>query len=70
MEDIYIAIFILAACIILWLFIWRRGEFGYKCPHCHTEFKPSSWQDFVGPHAINYKYIRCPNCRKLGWASV
>jgi DNA-directed RNA polymerase subunit RPC12/RpoP len=73
MKEYYfivIIIIVIVAWVLFRLTTSRKGNVGYRCPRCHNEFSPSSEMDYLGPHIIFYKYIRCPKCQKLGWATV
>jgi hypothetical protein len=70
MNEYYLIFLIIIAWIIFRLFFWQRKNYGYKCPHCHAEFQPTSWLVYLGPHLIFRRYVRCTQCHKLGWASV
>jgi DNA-directed RNA polymerase subunit RPC12/RpoP len=70
MKDYYLIFAIVAVWIIFRLIAGQNRDFVYKCRHCQTEFQPSSWQDYLGPHIMFYKYMKCPNCRRWNWTSV
>jgi len=70
MIEYYLPLIIIVVCIVFCLFVWQRKNYGYKCSHCHAEFQPTSGLDYLAPHLIFYRYVRCPQCRKMGWASV
>ena len=70
MNEYYLIILVIMAWIIFRLFFWQKKNYGYKCAHCHAEFQPTSRLVYLGPHVIFWRYVRCPHCHKLGWASV
>lgn len=70
MKEEYIVFLVIIAWLFFRVFVWRRENYGYKCPNCQAEFQPTSWSVYLGPHIIIYRYVRCPQCQKLGWASV
>lgn len=39
----------------------------YVCTDCSHQFQISAWIDFVSPHVPGAKYLRCPDCGKVGW---
>ena len=57
--------------LVLYLLVrWHAQQFGYCCGECGTEFEISTFQDFISPHALTVKYLRCPQCGKRSWAQV
>jgi len=70
MKAYYLIFLVIIAWIIFRSFLWQRKNYGYKCPHCHTEFNPTGWLKYLAPHLVFYRYLRCPQCKKLGWAAV
>jgi DNA-directed RNA polymerase subunit RPC12/RpoP len=55
--------------LVLFLLVrWHAQQFGYCCGQCGAEFKISTFKDFISPHALTLKYLRCPQCGKRSWA--
>jgi len=69
-----ISFIVISGVILLWLllrlFVLTDSRAGYRCPHCRFEFQPSAWKDKLGPHVVFYRYLKCPRCRRYGWAAV
>jgi DNA-directed RNA polymerase subunit RPC12/RpoP len=42
----------------------------YRCSACGHEFKITPLTDFLSPHTLATKYLRCPACKKRGWMPV
>ena len=55
---------------LFYLVRWHSKNTAYHCPNCHNEFEISGWEDFISPHAIDKKYLKCPYCGKRKWAKV
>ncbi len=41
---------------------WHAGNTGYRCPACGSFFTISTLTDFVSPHLLDGKWLRCPKC--------
>lgn len=42
----------------------------YRCPACTHEFKITPLTDFLSPHTLTTKLLRCPSCHKRQWTPV
>jgi DNA-directed RNA polymerase subunit RPC12/RpoP len=42
----------------------------YRCPDCSQEFKITPLIDFLSPHTLTTKLLRCPACGKRQWIPV
>jgi DNA-directed RNA polymerase subunit RPC12/RpoP len=42
----------------------------YSCRACDTRFEISPWQDFISPHTLTQKYLKCPHCGARSWATI
>jgi DNA-directed RNA polymerase subunit RPC12/RpoP len=57
--------------LLLFLLVgWHAWEYGYCCGHCGAEFEISAFTDFISPHLLKTKYLRCPQCGKRNWAEA
>jgi DNA-directed RNA polymerase subunit RPC12/RpoP len=70
LQNYYLLIIIVLAWIVYRVFVWPRGNYAYKCSDCQAEFQLSNWLDYLGPHFFTHRYLRCPRCRRWGWAAV
>ena len=67
------AIIVIAGLVALvW---WHKSATAYRCPHCEREFEISFLVDLLAPHGMTregggWLYLRCPNCRRWGKATV
>lgn len=52
---------------LFFLVRWHAGRAAYRCPGCSREFMVSAWIDFLSPHTIGEKLLRCPSCGKSSW---
>jgi DNA-directed RNA polymerase subunit RPC12/RpoP len=46
---------------------WHAASTGYRCPNCGEDFAISAWADFLTPHMLTTKYVKCPACAKRAW---
>jgi DNA-directed RNA polymerase subunit RPC12/RpoP len=58
-----------AMCLFI-LVRWHASVTAYRCPSCAHEFVISPLTDFLSPHLLSVKYLRCPSCRVRGWATI
>jgi len=58
------------AAILFLLVRWHASHYGYCCGHCGAEFEISAFTDFISPHTVQSKYLRCPQCGKRSWAEA
>lgn|SRR5512135_2512829 len=42
----------------------------YQCPACRHRFKITPVTDFLSPHTLTTKLLRCPSCGKRQWIPV
>jgi DNA-directed RNA polymerase subunit RPC12/RpoP len=57
--------------LVLFLLVrWHARHYGYCCGHCGAEFEISTFTDFISPHILEAKYLRCPQCGKRSWAQT
>jgi DNA-directed RNA polymerase subunit RPC12/RpoP len=42
----------------------------YRCSTCGHEFKITPLTDFLSPHTLNKKFLRCPSCHRRQWTPV
>ena len=42
----------------------------YRCPACAHEFKITPLADFLSPHTLTTKSLRCPSCHKRQWTPI
>jgi DNA-directed RNA polymerase subunit RPC12/RpoP len=62
------ALFAAAATTILVLLVRRHAATtGYRCPDCGRQFMISAWEDFLSPHMLTTKYVKCPACKRRSW---
>jgi hypothetical protein len=62
---------LLCFCSSLFLLVrWHANTTAYRCPACDWEYEISVFTDFISPHFPNKKYLKCPHCRKIGWAEI
>ena len=61
---------LLACAMLLLLVRWHAATSAYECPKCRHQFEVSTLQDFVSPHMLTAKYLRCPKCRQQDWARL
>ena len=52
---------------LFFLVRWHAARAAYRCPACGREFTVSPWIDFLSPHTIGEKLLRCPSCRESSW---
>ncbi|MBD3258921.1 hypothetical protein GF377_10840 [candidate division GN15 bacterium] len=46
---------------------WRARAVEYICPECNTVFTISTGTDFISPHMIDVKLLKCPRCGITSW---
>lgn len=46
---------------------WNSKHTAYICPKCNNEFTISTLTDFISPHMVTTKLLKCPSCGKLSW---
>jgi DNA-directed RNA polymerase subunit RPC12/RpoP len=46
---------------------WHASTTGYRCPNCGAEFAISAWADFLSPHMVTSKYVKCRACGQRAW---
>jgi len=56
-----------AVLILALLVYWHSRTTGYRCPICSAEFAISAWADFLSPHMLTTKYVKCPACGQREW---
>jgi DNA-directed RNA polymerase subunit RPC12/RpoP len=56
-----------AALILVLLVKWHAATTGYQCPGCGHEFMISTLADFLSPHILTTKYVKCPQCGRRAW---
>lgn len=71
----FVWLFLLITAILLTLLVrWHTRTFGYRCPECSCLFEISAVRNFFSPHMPSdeggVKYLRCPSCGALGWATM
>jgi DNA-directed RNA polymerase subunit RPC12/RpoP len=49
---------------------WHAKSTVYRCPACGHHFTISVLADFVSPHVVDKKYLKCPCCGRRNWATV
>ena len=42
----------------------------YTCRACNAQFEITVWRDFLSPHTLTQKYLKCPRCGVRSWATV
>jgi DNA-directed RNA polymerase subunit RPC12/RpoP len=42
----------------------------YTCRACNAQFEITAWRDFISPHTLTQKYLKCPRCGTRSWATV
>ena len=42
----------------------------YHCQLCDGRFLVTRWIDFVSPHTMHSKLLRCPSCGKVSWCQA
>ncbi len=61
---------------LLYLVHWHTESFDYRCSYsdCQNVFEIPWWLNLISPQGIGRhggrKYLRCPHCRRFGWAMV
>lgn len=40
----------------------------YECKKCHHKFIPTYKEVMISPHMSTTRYLKCPECKKRGWA--
>ena len=67
--------------LIIWLFVpsgvalfllvrWHAKSTAYICPKCGHTFMISTTKDFLRPHLIDKKLLRCPKCGEKSWCEA
>ncbi len=56
-----------ALAVLAVLVRWHAATAGYRCPGCSHEFIISAWADFLSPHMLTTKYVKCPACGRRAW---
>ena len=44
-------------------------DVAYKCPHCHTIFKPTLKEFTFAPHTRKTRKLTCPHCTEKSWCT-
>ncbi len=61
---------ILSAGALFLLVRWHALTFAYRCANCGHEFEIYVFVDLIGLQGINWKYLKCPECRQRSRAAV
>lgn len=61
---------ILSAGALFLLVRWHARTFAYRCAKCGHEFEVSAFVDLISPQGIDWKFLKCPDCRKRSRAAV
>jgi DNA-directed RNA polymerase subunit RPC12/RpoP len=48
---------------------WHADTTAYRCANCGHEFEISPRRDFLSPHILNKKLLKCPGCGTRTWAT-
>ena len=71
LGGIYPALVIAGAAAVLILLVrWHAANTGYRCADCGHEFAISAWADFLSPHMLTTKYVKCPHCGRRSWMAA
>ncbi len=46
---------------------WNSKNTAYVCPKCNEQFSISTLTDFLSPHMVTMKLLKCPGCGALSW---
>ena len=49
---------------------WHAHHTVYRCPACSSEFEISILIDFISPHFLHKKYLKCHRCDERVWATT
>ncbi len=49
---------------------WHAKNTAYICPKCNHTFAISTLRDFLSPHMIEKKLLRCPECGESSWCKA
>ncbi|MDH7576450.1 MAG: hypothetical protein QHH75_01265 [Bacillota bacterium] len=49
---------------------WHARNTAYICPKCGHFFMISAMEDFLSPHMIDQKLLKCPKCGKRSWCQA
>jgi predicted RNA-binding Zn-ribbon protein involved in translation (DUF1610 family) len=49
---------------------WHAKNTAYICPNCGYIFTISTRKDFLSPHMIDKKLLRCPKCGESSWCKA
>jgi DNA-directed RNA polymerase subunit RPC12/RpoP len=49
---------------------WHADVTAYRCGACGHEFEITALVDFISPHMVSTKYLKCPSCGRRSWATV
>jgi DNA-directed RNA polymerase subunit RPC12/RpoP len=53
--------------ILATLVRWHASATGFRCAACGHEFAISAWADFLSPHMLTTKYVKCRACGQREW---
>lgn len=53
--------------LLLALVYWHKNVNAYICEKCGKKFNISFIRDLLSFNSLKGKYLRCPECKKLGW---
>ena len=49
---------------------WHAKYTAYICPKCGHTFMISTAKDFLSPHMVDKKLLRCPKCDESSWCKA
>lgn len=69
-QSLWPAIIIAMFVVVMAILVRRHAlTTGYHCPACGHEFVIGTWTDFLSPHTIGCKMLRCPRCGEGSWCT-
>ena len=64
---IFLATLIFVITALAWLKLEVDAGY-YECKTCHDKFIPTYKEAAFAPHIGTTRYLKCPKCKKRGWA--
>ena len=64
-------IFLATLIFVITTFAWLKLEVDagyYECKTCHDKFIPTYKEAVFAPHMATTRYLKCPKCKRRGWA--
>ena len=55
--------------VLMVLQISKNQRYVYQCDECGEKISLSVWAGALAPHSMGKKWVKCPKCGRMGWAT-